>query len=171
MNEVLIVDGYNIIGAWPELERLKDVRLEDARDRLIDILAEFQGITGFRVILVFDAHQVPGLGKYYRQHRLQIMYTKEKETADEYIERLVAELAENRNVRIRVATSDQVEQHVIFGKGALRLSARELKLLVDDVFREIKRQTGETKQAGKNPISAKLSEEMRQMMEKWRRDK
>src|SRR5688572_15275595 len=86
---VLLVDGYNMIGAWPELERLKESGLEDARDRLLDMLAEYQGYSGTKVYVIFDAHRVPGLGKTYNQHKLTVIYTKEKETADECIERLV----------------------------------------------------------------------------------
>lgn len=116
MEEVLIVDGYNMIGAWPELKALAETGLEEARDRLVAALADYQGFSGRKVILVFDAHQVPGAGATYRTFGLDIRYTKEKETADELIERLVGEL-ESRRRRIYVATSDFVEQHVTFGRG------------------------------------------------------
>lgn len=82
MEEILIVDGYNMIGAWPELMQLKDENLEEARDRLIELLADYSGFSGRRVILVFDAYKVPGLGASYQQHRLEIIYTKEKETRE-----------------------------------------------------------------------------------------
>ncbi|MFD2115001.1 NYN domain-containing protein [Paenibacillus yanchengensis] len=124
--DILLVDGYNIIGAWPELNQLKEHhQLEDARDRLLDMLADYQGYTGMEVYVIFDAHQVPGRGATYKQHKLTVMFTKEKETADECIERLCHELY-SRRYNIYVATSDLVEQHVAFGQGALRLSAREL---------------------------------------------
>src|SRR5690606_37583424 len=124
-DDVLLVDGYNMIGAWPEPERLKELDLEAARERLPAKLAEYQGCPGTRVYVIFDAHQVRGLGKTYRQHKLTVIYTREKETADECIERLVGELMK-RGRHIYVATSDMIEQHVAFGKGALRVSAREL---------------------------------------------
>ncbi|MFD0961923.1 NYN domain-containing protein [Paenibacillus chungangensis] len=124
-NDVLLVDGYNMIGAWPELAKLKESDLEAARDKLLDMLAEYQGFTGRSVYVIFDAHQVPGLGATFKQHKLTIVYTKEKETADECIERLCTELYARRR-HIYVATSDMIEQHVVFGQGALRLSAREL---------------------------------------------
>ena len=91
MNQILLVDCYNMIGAWSELRQLADDNLEHARDRLVELLAEYQGFSGKRVILVFDAHQVPGSGGIYRQSRLEVIYTKEKETADECIERLVGQ--------------------------------------------------------------------------------
>lgn len=121
--DVLLVDGYNMIGDWPELTRLAESGLEEARNRLLSRLADYQAFSGRRVIVVFDAYLVPGLGRSYSQSKVQIYFTKEKETADECIERLVRELSTRRR-QIYVATSDMVEQHVIFGQGALRVSAR-----------------------------------------------
>lgn len=168
MKDYLIVDGYNVIGAWPELARLKDIRLEDARDRLIDILADYQAYSGMKIYLVFDAHQVPGLGGKYEQSRLQVVYTKEKETADELIERLVSDFTGRRRL-VYVATSDMTEQHVIFGRGAFRLPARELLTKVKESRKEVRRQLEESKRAG-NTIDSKLSDELRQQFEKWRRE-
>ncbi len=116
IQEILIVDGYNIIGDWPELKALKEIRLEEARDRLIEMMAEYQSFSGMKVIVVFDAYYVPGLGGKYVQSKLPVYYTKEKETADELIERLVTEHI-GRRKQVYVATSDMTEQHVIFGKG------------------------------------------------------
>lgn len=86
---VLIVDGYNIIGAWPELEQLKEKDIGQARDRLIELLAEYQAFTGDRVIVVFDAYYVRGIESKEEKHKVEVIYTKEKETADECIEKLV----------------------------------------------------------------------------------
>jgi predicted RNA-binding protein with PIN domain len=170
MDEYLIVDGYNIIGAWPELRELKNINLEQARDRLIEILADYQAYSGYKTILVFDAHQVPGLGGKYEQNKLNILYTKEKETADECIERLVKEKS-GRRTRVIVATSDFVEQHVIFGAGALRRSARELLLDVQESHGEIqKRIVYKGKKAG-NTFDSKLNDELKDVLEKWRRGK
>ncbi|WP_058300178.1 NYN domain-containing protein [Gorillibacterium timonense] len=168
MKDYLIVDGYNVIGAWPELARLKDIRLEDARDRLIDILADYQAYSGMKIYLVFDAHQVPGVGGKYEQSRLQVVYTKEKETADELIERLVSDLTGRRRL-VYVATSDMTEQHVIFGRGAFRLPARELLSKVKESRKEVRMQLEESKRAG-NTIDSKLSDELRERFEKWRRE-
>lgn len=80
IQEILIVDGYNIIGAWPELQRLKELSLEEARDRLIDIMAEYQSFSGMKVIVVFDAYYVPGLGKkYLRPEAIGLLYQGERD--------------------------------------------------------------------------------------------
>lgn len=168
MKQVVIVDGYNIIGAWPDLQKLKDVSLEEARDKLIDMLADYQAFSGNKVYVVFDAYQVPGLGGKYKQLKIDILYTREKETADERIERLVAEL-KGRRVQIYVATSDSVEQHVTFGQGALRLPARELLLSIREIRKEIKVKIEEASTPAKNSFDSNLSRELRAVFEKWRR--
>ncbi len=170
MGEYLIVDGYNIIGAWRELQKLSELHLEDARDRLIEMLANYQGFSGRKVILVFDAHQIPGLGAHYKQSRLDIRYTKAKETADECIERLVTELVHRRRT-IYVATSDYVEQNVTFGKGALRISARELLIEIQKSHLDIQNKIKENKSTKRNTFDGKLSRELKITLEKWRRGK
>lgn len=169
MVEYLIVDGYNMIGSWPELRELAERRLEDARDRLIDLLADYQGYTGMKVIVVFDAHQVPGIGGKYKQHRIEIQYTKSDETADERIERLVFELVHRRR-HVYVATSDHAEQHVVFGKGALRISARELLIDIQQSQLEIKQQIDTDPGSKRNTFDSKLTSELRHTFERWRRD-
>ncbi|WP_123042148.1 NYN domain-containing protein [Cohnella candidum] len=166
--DVLFVDGYNMIGAWPELAALKKDRLEDARDRLLDLLADYQGFAGTAVIVVFDAFRVPGTGSSTKQHRLRVVYTREKETADECIERLVGEWTSVRR-NIYVATSDLVEQHVAFGRGALRLSARELKLEVDRSRREIRTAIRPERPTKRNPLGGAVSEDIQRRLERMRR--
>ncbi|MEB1809838.1 MAG: NYN domain-containing protein [Bacillaceae bacterium] len=167
MKDILLVDGYNIIGAWPELRILKNKDLNLARDQLIEKMAEYQAFTGIRVMLVFDAHMVPGVGKKYRNHRVQVIYTRENETADERIEKLVKEL-KNVATRIYVATSDFTEQSVIFGSGALRKSARELQIEMETAEKGIKK---DVENRRKPAISTRisLSKEMAEIFEKWRR--
>ena len=96
MEQILIVDGYNVIGAWEQLKERKKYSLEEARDDLLSMLAEYQGYTGMKVIVVFDAYNVKGAGKQLKQYRIDIRYTKEKETADEMIESLVRNLTHRR---------------------------------------------------------------------------
>lgn len=168
MDEYLVVDGYNIIGAWPELSKLKDIHLEDARDRIIHMMADYQAYSGIKVYLVFDAYHVPGLGGKYDHSSLMIVYTKEKETADELIERLVSEII-GRRKRVYVATSDMTEQNVIFGKGALRISARELLVKVGESRKEMNTQIGENSTPARNSFDNNLSSELKQLFEKWRR--
>ncbi|WP_424769138.1 NYN domain-containing protein [Paenibacillus sp. sgz302251] len=169
-DDILLVDGYNIIGAWPVLEKLKEHDLEDARDKLLDMMADYQGYTGMQVYIIFDAHQVPGLGATYRHHKLTVVYTKEKETADECIERLCSELyARRRN--IYVATSDLVEQHVVFGKGALRVSARELLIDIGENRKNIEHSLREDKSSKRNSVDGIVSDEVLSQLERLRRGK
>ncbi|AZK46006.1 NYN domain-containing protein [Paenibacillus lentus] len=170
MRDVLLVDGYNMIGGWPELAALSKMGMQEARDRLLERLANHQAFSGRRVIVVFDAYRVPGLGKSFNQSQVEVHFTKEKETADECIERLVRELTHRRR-QIYVATSDTVEQHVIFGQGALRVSARELLNQVEENEREIQSKIAErSSKSSRNSIDAKLSPEVRMMFERWRRE-
>jgi predicted RNA-binding protein with PIN domain len=170
MEEFLIVDGYNIIGAWPVLQKLKDTDLEAARDKLIHMLAEYQSFSGMKVYLVFDAYKVPGLGKKYLQSRLRVLYTKEKETADELIEKLVTRLM-GRRKQIYVATSDMIEQHVIFGKGALRLPAGELLVKLQQSQKELRVKLREEMPSNRNTFDNNLKKDVKDLFEKWRRGK
>lgn len=164
---ILLVDGYNIIGAWPELRELKNVDLAAARDKLIEKMAEYQAYTGYRVIVVFDAYGVQGLEKKYKNFQLEVIFTKENETADERIEKLAIELS-NRMTQIHVATSDYTEQWAIFGQGALRKSARELLIEMDVIDKGIEKKVKRIK--GKKPLTKiSLSDEMAEIFEKWRR--
>src|SRR6185312_12135823 len=165
--DVLLVDGYNVIGAWEELRRIKVERLADARDRLIERMAEYKAHTGWRVIVVFDAHLVPGIEKKKRHHNVEVVFTRENETADERIEKLVTELG-GRRVQIHVATSDLTEQWVIFANGALRKSARELEIETIEIDKSITKKVKEIQE--ERPFSKiQLSDEVAEIFEKWRR--
>ena len=136
--EYLLVDGYNIIFAWDELNALSKESLDAARHRLMDILCNYQGFKKCVLILVFDAYRVPGSpGSIEQYHNIHVVYTKEAETADMFIERVTHEIGKNR--RVRVATSDGMEQVIILGHGALRVSARMFHEEVQDVEKEIRR--------------------------------
>ena len=136
--EYLLVDGYNIIFAWDELNALSKESLDAARHRLMDILCNYQGFKKCVLILVFDAYRVPGSpGSIEQYHNIHVVYTKEAETADMFIERVTHEIGKNR--RVRVATSDGMEQIIILGHGALRVSARMFHEEVQDVEKEIRR--------------------------------
>ena len=120
--EFLLVDGYNIIFAWEELRNLAKINIDSARDKLMDICCNYQGYADCTLILVFDAYKVKGnLGSVTRYHNIHVVYTKEAETADQYIEKTVHRIG--RKHRVTVATSDALEQMIIWGEGAYRLSA------------------------------------------------
>lgn len=135
MPECLLVDGYNIIHSWPELKELAKDNLDAARTRLIDIMCNYQGYKKCILILVFDAYKVKNnLGSSYKYHNIYIVYTKEAQTADMYIERTTHELASKYN--ITVATSDALEQLIVLGQGGKRISSRELRLEVERLDKE-----------------------------------
>ncbi|WP_018663979.1 NYN domain-containing protein [Heyndrickxia acidiproducens] len=164
---ILLVDGYNIIGAWPELRELKQKDLGAARDRLVEIMAEYQGYTDDRVIVIFDAYDVKSLEKKYRHYKVEVIYTKENETADQCIEKMAIKL-NNLKTQIYVATSDFTEQWQIFGQGALRLSARELLTKVEMIERNIKKRV-KSIQEDKPVTRIPLSKEVIEIFEKLRR--
>ena len=134
-DEYLLVDGYNILFAWDDLKELARQNLDAARQSLMDILSNYQGFRQCAVILVFDAYKVRHTGEVMRYHNIDVVYTKEAETADMYIEQATYKLSKNR--RVRVATSDGMEQLIILGHGALRVSARTFRQEVEQANSEI----------------------------------
>jgi len=134
--EYLLVDGYNIIYAWDELQEVARTNLDAARKLLMDLLSNYQGYKQCVVILVFDAYKVPrSTGEVVRYHNIYVVFTKQAETADAYIEKATYEIG--RRHRVRVATSDGAEQLIILGHGALRLSARAFQAEVEQVSGQI----------------------------------
>lgn len=134
--EYLLVDGYNIIFAWDELKAIARDNLDAARKQLCDILSNYRGFRKCEVIAVFDAYKVKGgQGSVEKYHDIHVVYTKEAETADAYIERATYEIG--RHHRVRVATSDGPEQLIILGHGALRLSASAFRQEVEQVEGQI----------------------------------
>jgi predicted RNA-binding protein with PIN domain len=169
MEEWLIVDGYNVIGAQPDVEWLGD-SLEEARDRLVRALSEYQALSGRKVILVFDAHRVPGAGAKLLEQKIIIHYTKQHETADECIEKLVRKLS-GEHRRIYVATSDYLEQRLIFGQGAYRISARELLREMKSARRVATREMQERYPPKRPTLGQGLKAEIWRKLEGWRRKK
>lgn len=136
--EYLLVDGYNIINAWDDIFGLSEgTPLEDCRDKLADMLSNYQGLKKSNIILVFDAYLKKGSQeKEYLFGNIKIIYTKENETADNYIERFVHQLGNTHT--IRVATSDYLEQTIILNNGGIRVSPRELREELEAANRNIK---------------------------------
>lgn len=165
--DILLVDGYNIIGAWPDLQNLKKNNLSEARNLLIEKMAEYQAYTGYRVIVVFDAHMVKGIEKKQKNYRVEVIFTRKNETADERIEKLAKSLG-NIKTQVHVATSDFTEQWAIFGQGALRKSARELLNEMNTIEKRIKHRVQKIE---KDRPSSKIAfpDDVMEKLEKWRR--
>ena len=147
--EYLLVDGYNIIFAWEELKKVAQDNLDTARQLLMNLLSNYQGYRQCEVILVFDAYKVPGNpGEVSRFHNIYVVYTKEAETADAYIEKATYEIG--RRHKVRVATSDNLEQLIILGHGAIRVSADLFRAEVEQVGEQISTILTKTARSGKN---------------------
>lgn len=167
MKEYLLVDGYNIIFAWPELKKQADENLEAARYRLADMLCNYQGYKNIGVILIFDGYKSKGNeGSIFRYHNIDIVYTREAQTADNFIELVTQEMG--RRANIRVATSDGLEQVIILGKGAARMSARELKIEIEKTDKLIRRELEEHRNNYGNSIMDNLPKDMAEMLEQLR---
>lgn len=160
----LLVDGYNIIFSWDELRDLSEVNITSARNALMDILSNYQGYKKDTVILVFDAYKVEGNpGQVFKYHNIYVVYTKEAETADQYIEKTVHRM--NRKYEVTVATSDALEQVIILGQGGQRLSAQGLKEEVEQTCREIRKILEERQETDKNYLLKDIPAEMADMLE------
>lgn len=165
--EYLLVDGYNIIFSWEELKELAAVNLEAARGKLMDILCNLQGYRKNTVILVFDAYRVEGSrGSISKYHNIHVVYTKEAETADQYIEKTVHELG--RQYEVTVATSDALEQVIIMGQGAKRMSAQGLLLEVENVNAELRDSFLAQYSGSRQYLLENLPEELARFMEEVR---
>lgn len=167
----LLVDGYNIISNWPELAAVKEHSLEQARDMLVHILVNYSAWQEEKVVIVFDGYQVKG-GVEHREKvsdLVEVVFTRTGETADNYIERVVGALVAEGTVQ--VATSDWVEQQLVWGKGAIRISSRELM----DLVKEGESQMGElmaqkaARPSEQAELRGRIKKDFVQRLEKWRR--
>jgi len=167
VKEYLFVDGYNIINNWDDLRELSKVSLEVARNELIEIMSEYQTYTGIKTTIVFDAHLVKGsIEKKEVIKGVDVVYTKEKESADHYIERTLDEIG--RTKIVRVATSDWVEQQVVLGRGGTRISARELKLEILSHKKSYRRKNSEKNETN-DLLIGRLDKKTLEKLEKWRK--
>ena len=163
-DEYLLVDGYNIIFAWEELEELTKISLDSARGRLMEILSNYQGARKMNLILVFDAYRVKGNpGSVQTYHNIHVVYTKEAETADQYIEKVTHEIGKKHNVT--VATSDGLEQLIIMGQGARRMSARELKEDIMSTNQELRNFFKDSVSDGKQYLFDTVEDELAEQLE------
>ena len=165
--EYLLVDGYNIIFAWEELNELAQVNMDAARGCLQDVLCNYQGIKKCELILVFDAYKVEGFsGEIQKYHNIHVVYTKEAETADQYIEKVAHEIG--RKYLVTVATSDGTEQVIIRGQGCHLLSAKELKEEVEFANKELRRYYSEDTSLERNYLFQYLDKDTARQMEEVR---
>lgn len=168
--EWLVVDGYNVIGLTSHV-KWNARQLEEQRNQLIRDLSEYQAMTGRKVYVIFDAHQTPGARVTTIQEKIEVIYTCQEETADEFIEQFVRS-NKSPHRRIFVATSDYLEQRMVFGQGAYRISSRELleqirtaKSLLSENLKS------QEQQSPKSKLEDLLPLEMQEELEKWRRKK
>ncbi|WP_366923281.1 NYN domain-containing protein [Metallumcola ferriviriculae] len=169
MEDILIVDGYNVISAWPELIALKNTSYAHARDKLLQILSDYRGFTGIEIVVVFDAHLVKGgIQRGETLAGIQVIFSGEGETADMIIEKLVDQLP--GEMAIAVATSDWAEQRLVMQRGAMRLSARDLLRKVTHA-KQNSQKYFINKKNDKAALDLRLAENVRKTLEKWRRGK
>ena len=168
--EYLLVDGYNIIFGWPELNELSKTDIAAARLTLMDILSNYQGYSKCKLILVFDAYKVPGGTEHVEKyHNIYIVYTKEAETADQYIEKTVH--AMGRKHRVTVATSDGLEQVIILGQGGVRMSALGLKKQIESAGHEIREMCTTKSDSGKVYLFHETSDDVKKKLDEIRLEK
>ncbi|MBR5509276.1 MAG: TetM/TetW/TetO/TetS family tetracycline resistance ribosomal protection protein [Lachnospiraceae bacterium] len=165
--EYVLVDGYNIIFAWEELSELAKTNIHASRDKLMDVMCNYQGFRRCNLILVFDAYRVEGHAEeVVKYHNIHVVYTKEAETADQYIERTAHEIG--RKYQVIVATSDGLEQIIIRGQGCITMSARELKEEIDRINKEIREEYVEQFPRSKNYLFDYLPEELAKQLDEVR---
>lgn len=169
--KTIFVDGYNVINSWPNLKQTKEFSFEAARQTLIDKLHNYGVFKACKIVLVFDAHKVTGNLEKKEQvnQNISVVFTKDGETADSYIEKKVNALG--RKYEIVVVTSDSLEQQTVFQRGAVRMSSLEFYNEVLKVEKSIKIKTNKNKSSDKNSISDNIDDKIAEILEQIRRSK
>lgn len=166
--KTVFVDGYNVINSWPNLKKIKDYSYESSRQQLIDTLQNYSEFKGYKIFIVFDAHMVKGsLQKKERQGNLVVVFTKEGETADNYIEKMVNNIG--RKSEVCVVTSDSLEQQVTFQRGAIRMSSIEFYHEVIGIEKKIQAKTEKKYLEKRNWLEERIDEKTLEKLEKIRR--
>ncbi len=170
MNGYLVIDGYNILNCWPKLSEMMKESVEDARDRLIHILNNYAGFKKYQIILVFDGHKAKdNPGERRTHHNVEVIFSPEGITADHVIEKEVGKLL--KTGQVFVATSDKLQQEIIWSKGAYRISARELVVEIENSQSEYRSLIDPKKTAKRNYLESNLDQEVLVALEKMRRKK
>ncbi|WP_291633760.1 NYN domain-containing protein [Clostridium sp.] len=166
--KIVFVDGYNVINSWPNLKKTKNSSYEYSRQQLIDTLQNYSGFKGYKVFIVFDAHMVKGsLEKKETNGNIVVVFTKEGETADNYIERTVNNIG--RKSEICVVSSDSLVQQVTFQRGATRMSSIEFYHEVNSIEKKIQTRTEKKYLEKKNWLEERIDEKTLEKLEKIRR--
>ena len=170
-NSYLIIDGYNIINAWDDLKQIAQNDLDGAREKLIDTIIDYAEFSGQKAIIVFDAYNVKNsLEKVENRKYITVVYTKEHQTADSYIEKFITSLSKYDVVK--VATNDYAEQQIVLGKGASRISSRELKMDLEEAKNKIrKKQSNTGGKIQRNWLEDRLDKETLSKLENIRRNR
>jgi len=166
LRRILIIDGYNVINAWDELKKLAEEQLELARERLNSMISEYTQYSGFNTIIVYDAYRVKNSeSRQEKIKNLEIIFTKENETADTYIERFITDLGPKKFLDITVATDDISEQNIVAGKGGNRISTRQLYIDVINAKVKIDSKVQQTKISKKNTLEDFISDDIAKILE------
>ena len=166
--KTIFVDGYNVINSWPNLKKIKDYSLESSRQKLIDTLLNYSEFKGYKLFIVFDAHMVKGsLEKKERQGNLVVVFTKDGETADNYIEKMVDQVG--RKSEVLVVTSDSIEQQVTFQRGATRMSSIEFYHEVINIEKKIQIRTEKNYLEKRDWLEDRIDKKILEELEKIRR--
>lgn len=168
--KVLFVDAYNVINSWSLLSIMKDYNFDAARQKLIDMMQNYAAYRGCRVFIVFDGHKVPGnLEKRERMDNVVVVFTKEGETADNFIEKSIDNL--EKKVDVTVVTSDAMEQLLAFQRGATRMSSLEFYNEVVDIRKNIEKRTEKKFSEDRNLLEDRVEESVLEKLEKIRRSR
>lgn len=168
--KVIFIDGYNVISSWPSLKDIKEYSFESARQKLIDMIQEYAVFKDCKVYIVFDGHKVAGnLENREKIGNLVIVFTKEGETADSFIEKSVNNMG--KKVEVSVVTSDAMEQLLAFQRGATRMSSIEFYHEVEDIHRMVKTKTEKKFTEGRNLLEERIEKNILEKLEKIRRSR
>ena len=171
LRRILIIDGYNVINAWNELKKLAEEQLELARERLNLMISEYTQYSGFNTIIVYDAYRVKNSeSRQEKIKNLEIIFTKENETADTYIERFITDLGPKKFLDITVATDDISEQNIVAGKGGHRISTRQLYIDVINAKVKIDSKVQQTKISKKNTLEDFISDDIAKILDDLRKN-
>ncbi|AEB74890.1 NYN domain-containing protein [Clostridium botulinum] len=166
----VFVDGYNVINSWPDLKKIKEYSFEAARNKLIELMQNYGAYNGYKIFVVFDAHLLKGsLEKKERMNNVIVVFTKEGETADSFIERYVSNLG--RKIEVCVVTSDSLEQQVTFQRGATRMSSIEFYNEVKNTNEKIVAKTKKTSSMNRLLLEDRINEKVLQKLEKIRKSR